>query len=142
MLPPPAAFQFPWEINSDLVKDGASVRTCGRSVHLLKLYDMLRLISYVPEESKAVLSGQQSSAQCHVSVQTTLVEPFQPVLGAQYFVLGEIEKADGLSGVMLRARALTCVDGVDLTLMQQAILEQRCFFKERETKDEYASSLL
>lgn len=54
-----------------------------------------RLISYVPEESKAVLSGQQSSAQCHVSVQTTLVEPFQPVLGAQYFVLGEIEKTDG-----------------------------------------------
>lgn len=43
---------------------------------------------------------------------------------------------------MLRARALTCVDGVDLTLMQQAIVEQRRFFKERETKDEYASSLL
>ncbi|XP_067228762.1 CST complex subunit TEN1 isoform X2 [Chanodichthys erythropterus] len=130
MLPPPAAFQFPWEINSDLVKDGASVRTCGR------------LISYVPEDSKAVLSGQQSSTQCRLSVQTTLVEPFQPILGAQYFVLGEIEKTDGLSGVMLRARALTCVDGVDLTLMQQAIVEQRRFFKERETKDEYASSLL
>ncbi|XP_067228763.1 CST complex subunit TEN1 isoform X3 [Chanodichthys erythropterus] len=103
---------------------------------------MLRLISYVPEDSKAVLSGQQSSTQCRLSVQTTLVEPFQPILGAQYFVLGEIEKTDGLSGVMLRARALTCVDGVDLTLMQQAIVEQRRFFKERETKDEYASSLL
>lgn len=43
---------------------------------------------------------------------------------------------------MLRARALTCVDGVDLILMQQAIVEQRRFFKERETKDEYASTLL
>lgn len=122
MLPPTAAFFFPWEINTDLVKDGASVRTYGR------------LTSYVPEESKAVLSGRQSSAQCHVSVQTTLVEPFQPILGAQYFVLGEIEKTDGLSGVLLRSRALTCVDGVDLTLMQQAIVEQRRFFKERETK--------
>lgn len=39
----------------------------------------------------------------------------------------------GLSGVMLHARALTCVDGVDLALMQQAIVEQRRFFKERET---------
>lgn len=122
MLPPPAAFYFPWEINTDLVKDGASVRTFGR------------LTSYVPEESKAVLSGQQSSAQVHVSVQTTLVEPFHPILGAQYFILGEIEKTDGLSGVILHARALTCVDGVDLALMQQAIVEQRRFFKERVTK--------
>ncbi len=56
-----------------------------------------RLISYEPEGSKAILSGQQSSAQCHVSVQTTLVEPFQPTLGAQYFVHGEIEKTDGES---------------------------------------------
>ncbi|XP_016360966.1 CST complex subunit TEN1 [Sinocyclocheilus anshuiensis] len=119
MLPPPAVFHFLWEINTDLVKDGASVRTYGR------------LISYKPEGSKAVLSGQQSSAQCHVSVQTTLVEPFQPTLGAQYFVLGEIEKTDGLTGVILHARALSNVDGVDLTLMQKAIREQRCFFKKR-----------
>lgn len=54
-----------------------------------------RLISYEPEGSKAILSGQPSSAQCHLSVQTTLVEPFHPTLGAQYFVLGEIEKTDG-----------------------------------------------
>ncbi|XP_039517583.1 CST complex subunit TEN1 isoform X1 [Pimephales promelas] len=134
MLPSPAAFYFPWEINTDLVKDGVSVRTFGRSVHLLKLSEMFRFTSYVPEESKAVLSGQQSSAQCHVSVKTTLVEPFQPILGAQYFVLGEIENTDGLSGNILHARALACVDGVDLALMQQAIMEQRRFFKERETK--------
>ncbi|KAF4112094.1 CST complex subunit TEN1 isoform X2 [Onychostoma macrolepis] len=119
MLLPPAVFHFLWEINTDLVKDGASVRTYGR------------LISYEPEGSKAILSGPQSSAQCHVSVQTTLVEPFQPTLGAQYFVLGEIEKTDGLSGVILHARALSSIDGVDLTLMQKAIMEQRCFFNER-----------
>ncbi|KAK2889067.1 hypothetical protein QQF64_028886 [Cirrhinus molitorella] len=119
MLPPPAVFHFLWEISTDLVKDGASVRTYGR------------LISYEPEESKAILSGQQSSAQYNMSVQTTLVEPFQPTLGAQYFVLGEIEKTDGLSGAILHARTLSNVDGVDLTLLQKAIMEQRCFFKER-----------
>uniref|UniRef100_A0A672LCF0 CST complex subunit TEN1 n=1 Tax=Sinocyclocheilus grahami TaxID=75366 RepID=A0A672LCF0_SINGR len=138
MLPPPAVFHFLWEINTDLVKDGASVRTNGRSVYSLKL-----LISYKPEGSKAVLSGQQSSAQCHVYVQTTLVEPFQPILGAQYFVLGEIEKTDGLTGVILHARALSNVDGVDLTLMQKAIREQRCFFKKRipEINEQYSASL-
>uniref|UniRef100_A0A673I599 TEN1 subunit of CST complex n=1 Tax=Sinocyclocheilus rhinocerous TaxID=307959 RepID=A0A673I599_9TELE len=101
----------------------------GSSTYPAQIVD--QLINYEPEGSKAILSGQQSSAQCHVSVQTTLVEPFQPTLGAQYFVLGKIEKTDGLSGVILHADALRSVDGVDLTLMQKAIMEQRCFFKER-----------
>ncbi|KAA0713127.1 TEN1 Protein telomeric pathways with STN1 -like protein Telomere length regulation protein [Triplophysa tibetana] len=118
MLPHPAVFHFPWEIH--LIKDGASVRTSGR------------LTSYKPQESKAILSTQQSSIWYQLTVQTTLVEPFQPILGAQYLVLGEIEKAEGVSGVVLCARALNCVDGVDLALMQQAILEQRYFFKERK----------
>lgn len=38
----------------------------------------------------------------------------------------------GVSGVVLCARALNCVDGVDLALMQKAITEQRNFFKERK----------
>jgi len=46
MLPSPAAFYFPWEINTDLVKDGVSVRTFGRSVHLLKLSEMFRCDFY------------------------------------------------------------------------------------------------
>lgn len=46
MLPPPAAFYFPLEINTDLVKYGASVRTFGRSVHLLKLSEMFKCDFY------------------------------------------------------------------------------------------------
>lgn len=38
----------------------------------------------------------------------------------------------GVSGVVLCARALNCVDGVDLALMQRAIMEQRNFFKYRK----------
>ncbi|NP_001313294.1 CST complex subunit TEN1 isoform 2 [Danio rerio] len=117
MLPPPAVYHFPSEIST--LKDGASVRTFGR------------LTSYKPDCSQAILKDQQSSAQCHVSVQTTLVEPFQPMLGAQYFVLGEIERTNGLSGVILRARSLACVEAIDLRLMQEAIVEQRSFFTSR-----------
>ncbi|XP_051996383.1 CST complex subunit TEN1 isoform X1 [Xyrauchen texanus] len=93
-----------------------------------------RLTSYQPEKSIATLSAKQSSAQFHVSVQTSFVEPFQPIIGAQYLVLGEIEKAEGVIGVTLHARALSCIDGVDFTLLQRAIMDQRCFFKERETE--------
>ncbi|KAI3352346.1 hypothetical protein L3Q82_005318 [Scortum barcoo] len=61
------------------------------------------------------------------------VEPFNPILGAQYIVLGETENAEGV-GVMVRARVLNCVDGVNIALLQKAINEQRSFFKEREQK--------
>ncbi|XP_056315003.1 CST complex subunit TEN1 [Danio aesculapii] len=117
MLPLPAVYHFPCEVST--LKDGASVRTFGR------------LTSYKPEGCQAILTGQQSSAQCHVSIQTTLVEPFQPIIGAQYFVLGEIERTNELSGVLLCARALACVDAIDLRLMQEAIVEQRSFFTSR-----------
>ncbi|XP_062853901.1 CST complex subunit TEN1 isoform X2 [Trichomycterus rosablanca] len=82
MLPAAAVFYFPWEIKTDLVKDGASLRTYGR------------LTSYQPEESKAILASHHASVQYLVTVQTTFVEPFNPIIGAQYIVLGEIEKPE------------------------------------------------
>lgn len=36
--------------------------------------------------------------------------------------------------VMIRARVLNCVDGVNIALLQKAINEQRSFFRERESK--------
>lgn len=36
--------------------------------------------------------------------------------------------------VMVRARVLNCVDGVNVALLQKAINEQRSFFRERESK--------
>ncbi|XP_026989330.1 CST complex subunit TEN1 [Tachysurus fulvidraco] len=119
MLPSAAVFHFPWEINSDLVKDGASIRTFGR------------LTDYLPEESKAILTSNHASVQYQVSIQTSFVEPFDPIIGAQYTVLGEIEKSEGHSEAMVRARVFNCVDGVDVALLQKAIKEQRTFFSER-----------
>nr|XP_055053922.1 CST complex subunit TEN1 [Misgurnus anguillicaudatus] len=126
MLPHPAVFHLPWEINA--LTEGASVRTYGR------------LTSYQPEESRVVLSAQQSSKKCQVSVRTTFVEPFHPIYGAQYLVLGEVEKTEGVSEVVLCARALNCVDGVDLALIQRAITEQRCFFEERRPENSVQAS--
>ncbi|KAL6455654.1 hypothetical protein MHYP_G00355050 [Metynnis hypsauchen] len=122
MLPSPAVFHFIWEINTHLVEDGASVRTFGR------------LTSYLPEESKAILTSHHASVQHQVSVQTTFVEPFDPIIGAQYVTLGEIDKSEGCSEATLRARVLNCVDGVDVALLQKAINEQRNFFKERDNE--------
>ncbi|XP_056136957.1 CST complex subunit TEN1 [Lampris incognitus] len=121
MLPATAVFRFPWEINSSVVKEGNSVRTFGR------------LTCYQPEESRAVLSAQHASVQHQVVVRTLFVEPFDPIIGAQYIVLGEIEEVKE-DDVMICARVLNCVDGVNLALLQKAIHEQRQFFMERESK--------
>ncbi|XP_068448394.1 CST complex subunit TEN1 [Clinocottus analis] len=117
MLPAAAAFYFPWEVNS--VQEGESVRVFGR------------LVCYQPEESRATLSAQHASKEHNVAVHTMFVEPFNPIIGAQYIVLGEIENTEGV-GAMVRARVLNCVDGVNLALLQKAINEQRSFFGERE----------
>uniref|UniRef100_A0AAY4AAB0 CST complex subunit TEN1 n=1 Tax=Denticeps clupeoides TaxID=299321 RepID=A0AAY4AAB0_9TELE len=117
MLPPPAPYFFPWEIRPGSQREGASVRTFGR------------LTSYFPEESKAVLSSQHASSQHQVQVQTGFVEPFNPIVGAQYIVLGELTSAEG-GGVAVRARVFNCVDGVDVDLLQKAIRDQRSFFQE------------
>ncbi|XP_060918776.1 CST complex subunit TEN1 [Labrus mixtus] len=121
MLPAAAVFYFPWEVNNGAAKEGESVRTFGR------------LASYRPEESRATLSAQHASKQHQMVVHTLYVEPFDPIIGAQYIVLGEIENAEDV-GVMVRARVLNCVDGVNIALLQRAINEQRSFFSEREQK--------
>ncbi|XP_076027245.1 CST complex subunit TEN1 [Genypterus blacodes] len=121
MLPAAAVFHFPWELNPEAVQEGQAVRTFGR------------LVCYQPEESRATLSAQHASKEHHVVVQTSFVEPFDPIIGAQYLAMGEIDNAEGV-GVMVRARVLNCVDGVNIALLQKAISEQRSFFKDRESK--------
>ncbi|XP_062402326.1 CST complex subunit TEN1 isoform X2 [Sardina pilchardus] len=120
MLPATAVYHFPWEIQPGVIAEGTSVRTFGR------------LTCYQPEESKAILSSHHSSMKYQVSVRTSYVEPFNPICGALYIVLGEIENTEEGSGVMLQARVMNCVDGVDLALLQKAINEQRSFLQERE----------
>ncbi|XP_064323352.1 CST complex subunit TEN1 [Phalacrocorax carbo] len=120
MLPSAGVYYFPWEINSS-VPEGEALRTFGR----LCCYDLAR--------SKAVLTAQHSSAQYQVCVDTTFVEPFQAQLGSRYLVLGEAEHREG-EGPVVKARILTCVEGMNVPLLEQAIQEQRKYFNERQER--------
>nr|XP_061779090.1 CST complex subunit TEN1-like [Nerophis lumbriciformis]XP_061779091.1 CST complex subunit TEN1-like [Nerophis lumbriciformis]XP_061779092.1 CST complex subunit TEN1-like [Nerophis lumbriciformis]XP_061779093.1 CST complex subunit TEN1-like [Nerophis lumbriciformis] len=119
MLPAVAAYYLPWELQCAGVQEGESVRTFGR------------LTCYKQDKSTATLTAQHASKDHHVVINTSLVEPFHPIIGAQYLVVGETETAAGVD-MMVRARVLNCVDGVNIPLLQKAIMEQRSFFKERE----------
>ncbi|XP_069510823.1 CST complex subunit TEN1 isoform X2 [Ambystoma mexicanum] len=118
MLSAASAHTFLWEISSGLVPNGASVRTFGR------------LSSYDLAESQATLTAQHDLAQHLIFVGTKLVEPCCAKLGSVYMVIGELEQVDGVSSV-LQARVLTCVDGIDLPLLERAVLEQRKYLDSR-----------
>ncbi|XP_077462151.1 CST complex subunit TEN1 [Stigmatopora argus] len=129
MLPGAAVYYFLWELKYGALQDGASVRTFGRLAH----YDL--------EKSQASLTCQHASKEHSVIINTSLVEPFNPMIGTQYVVLGEIETANGkkttsVSAVDIRvcARVLNCVEGVNVGLLEKAINEQRRFFTERESQ--------
>ncbi|XP_017337626.1 CST complex subunit TEN1 isoform X2 [Ictalurus punctatus] len=102
-----------------------------QTLHASALGGPTLLTDYLPEESKAILTSHHASVQYQVSIQTTFVEPFDPIIGAQYIVLGELEKSQGDSEAVVRARVFNCVDGVDVALLQKAVNEQRTFFRER-----------
>lgn len=53
----------------------------------------------------ATLSAQHASKEHQVVVHTLFVEPFNPIVGAQYLVLGETENVQGKQ----RASHLFCL---------------------------------
>ncbi|XP_063281482.1 CST complex subunit TEN1 [Pelobates fuscus] len=116
MLPAAAEYKYLWEISSGKVSGGATVRTFGR----LNSYDMAN--------SEAILAVQHASTQHQLQVRTTLVEPFSAHLGSYYMALGELESD---ASPILCARLLVCIDGADLSLLQQAVEEQRSYLQGR-----------
>ncbi|XP_019499901.1 PREDICTED: CST complex subunit TEN1 [Hipposideros armiger] len=117
MLPKPGIYYFPWEVSTGQVPDGDALRTFGR----LCLYDMT--------QSQVTLTAQHGSDQHQIIISTKWVEPFEAQVGSLYVVLGDLEHQKG-GGSVVKARVLTCVEGVNLPLLEQAIQEQRMYQRE------------
>ncbi|XP_051895905.1 CST complex subunit TEN1 isoform X3 [Pristis pectinata] len=79
MLPQPGVFHFLWEICSGAADEGSAVRTFGR------------LTNYDARISEAALCVHHNSIDYSLRVLTSLVEPFEARVGAEYMVLGEME---------------------------------------------------
>ncbi|XP_006728114.1 CST complex subunit TEN1 isoform X2 [Mirounga angustirostris] len=122
MLPKPGIYYFPWEVSAGQVPNGGTLRTFGR----LCLYDMT--------QSRVTLRAQHGSDEHQILVCTKLVEPFQAQKDSLYLVLGELEHQDG--GSVVKARVLTCVEGMNLPLLEQAVREQRRYQQERDNGQE------
>ncbi|KAM4664619.1 CST complex subunit TEN1 isoform 1-T3 [Discoglossus pictus] len=128
MLPAAAQYHYLWEISAGGVPSGAAVRTFGR----LSCYDLA--------QSEATLTTQHSSSVHQLRVSTRFVEPFPARVGSYYLALGELEKENG-DMPLLRVRLMTCIDGADLSLLQQAIEVQRQYLREREAEGQVLNKL-
>lgn len=81
-------------------------------IHFKMFYSFFfRLVCYQPEESRATLSAQHASKEHRVVVHTLFVEPFNPIIGAQYTVLGEIENDESKRNISHRQTVCKNVAG-------------------------------
>ncbi|XP_063816637.1 CST complex subunit TEN1 [Pseudophryne corroboree] len=119
MLPMHAEYHYLWEISTGKVMAGSTVRTFGR----LSCYDSA--------QSEATLTAQHSAVQHKLQLNTRFVEPFSARLGSYYLALGELDTVDD-AHLVLCARLLTCIEGVDVSLLQRAVEEQIKYLRERE----------
>lgn len=78
----------------------------------------------------AKIRDHQSKQDLYVD--TKLIEPFNARYGSLFQMIGELD-VDGKDGdIVLKARVVRCVDGLDLTLYKKAVQCQRMYFEKRK----------
>jgi CST complex subunit TEN1 len=86
------------------------------------------LTAYDALQNRAVIEYKNA----HITIDTSFLDVFQHKINALFQFIGEIEKDDRL-GVILKARVIRCVEGLDVNLWEQALELRRKFEKERDT---------
>ncbi|KAK7105705.1 CST complex subunit TEN1-like [Littorina saxatilis] len=76
----------------------------------------------------------EPKSQASLTVDTTLVEPFDARIGSLFHFIGEMKPGDmdKESAMVLAARIVRSCDGLDLTMYEKALKAQRDYLKSRE----------
>lgn len=106
------------EITKTTVQECRSVSVIGR------------LTDHDVDECTALLMDPQSKQILLVS--TSLIEPFGAKFGSLFQMIGELEVQEGRDVVLLCARVVRCVDGMDTGLYRKALHCQRTYLSSRQ----------
>jgi len=91
---------------------------------------IFRLQTHELGQCQAVITDPASTHS--VLVDTRLIEPFQAKLGVMYQFIGELDQQDDTDKVLLRARVVRCVEGLDWLLYNRAMDIQRQYLEQRK----------
>ncbi|XP_072049120.1 uncharacterized protein [Amphiura filiformis] len=93
----------------------------GKSVRV-----MGKLASHnVIQRQAAITSAERNDQQSRLNIDTKLIEPFDARLGSIFQFIGELE-ISALSGeLVLCARVVQCIDGIDVAMYYNALDLQR-----------------
>ncbi|XP_030834078.1 uncharacterized protein LOC115918432 [Strongylocentrotus purpuratus] len=103
-----------------LLMAGKSVRVMGK----LTRYDAI--------EQLALITSSERNSTHHLQVNTRLVEPFQSRIGSTFQFIGEMpSEMERDADMVVHARVVRCVDGIDSTMYYNACDVQRKFLASR-----------
>lgn len=90
-----------------------------------------RLTEHDVDSCQAQLTDPQTKKDLYVD--TAFIEPFEARFGSLFQMIGELEnKSDkGNNIVVLKARVVRCVDGMDIALYRKAVEYQRTYLQKR-----------
>lgn len=97
--------------------EGKSVRITGK------------LEEHDAEACMARLVDPQSGK--HLIVKTILIEPFAAKRGSLFQMIGELDCLNNRNEIVLKARVVRCVDGLDMTMYRKALQAQREYLHSR-----------
>ncbi|XP_041469886.1 CST complex subunit TEN1-like [Lytechinus variegatus] len=112
-----------------LIMAGKSVRVMGK----LTQYDAVKQL--------AVIQASERNATHRLHVNTRLIEPFQSRIGSMFQFIGEMpSEIKSESDMVLLARVVRCVDGIDVTMYYNACDVQRNYLASRISAASTSSS--
>lgn len=88
-----------------------------------------RLTEHLVGQCTAKLCDPQSKAE--LVINTSLIEPFEARFGSLFQMIGELETGYQGYDLVMKARVVRCVDGLDISLYKKAVQCQRNYLEKR-----------
>ncbi|XP_071485540.1 CST complex subunit TEN1-like [Diadema antillarum] len=103
----------------------------GKSVRV-----MGKLTTYNPVKQLAIITSSEQNQTHQLTISTRLIEPFQARAGSLSQFIGEMPpEIPTPADMVVQARVVRCMDGIDTTMYYNAVEIQRRYLASREAAE-------
>ena len=91
-----------------------------------------RLTKYDAVKQVGIITATEKNSSYQLTINTQFIEPFQSRLGSMFQFIGEMpSNVTSSEDMVVQARVVRCVDGIDVTMYYNACDVRRKFFESR-----------